>query len=332
MRALKYVDIYKTDKLCYNIAIMSSKYDSYMKRFSIPNNNKEGFFLSILIIFSILTRVLPFTIITILSIAVFAAIVGIDFYFFINKKAKDENKNEKTTEFSWGFVKEKKDLMDFQSVLKYLKHKEFAFYKEYLLLNINKIIILTFVFGDLFVAFKNLDFFNSGIYIAMSIFSKFVFLGYIFMRQSYAKLAAIDKVTEENVLDVFYTQISSMLSVFAAIFIFFFVLSKYMIDIFFGNSYAPYQTSLPFVLLANMSLVVAICVYTASKKVDQRVTDKITKVFAIIFSILFVFMSINYLDTITYFIIGSSALLSIFLYNFVIKKPEYIRSTYNLLF
>lgn len=332
MRTRNFVDIYKRDKLCYNIATMSSRYDKYMKRLNIPNHNREVFALSLLLIFAILTRALPFEAITVLTVFCFLFLLSLDFYFYANKSAKDENKHEKTVEFSWGFIKEKKELIDLATLVKYLKNKDFSFYKVYLKLNITKGIILLFLFGDILAAFKNLNLFYSGIYIAMSIFTKFVFLAYLFMRQSYVKFLIGEKNTEENILNIFYSQINSMLSIFAVIFIFFFVLSKYIVNIFFGGSYLPYQSSLPFVLLANISLVIAICIYSTAKKIDENTTNRISKIYLSIFTVLFVFMSINYVDTVTYFVIGSSALISIFLYNLVIKKPAYIESTYNSLF
>jgi hypothetical protein len=260
-------------------------------------------------------------------------IVGtLDFYIYVNKSAKDENKNMKTTEFTWGFVKEKKDMMDFYTLTNYLYTKDFSFYKNYLIINLEKTILLLFIFGDLLVAFKNLDMRNAGIYIAMSLFTKFVFLGYLFLRQTYKKILVGNNKTEDNLLEIFYSQINSMLSFFAAIFVFFFVLSKYIVEIFFGKAFAPYQSSLPFILLANMSLVVAICIYVSATKLNEQLTKRISKMFVFVFFVLFVFMTVNYIDTVTYFIIGSSALLSIFLYNFVVKKPGYIESTYNHLF
>jgi hypothetical protein len=59
---------------------------------------------------------------------------------------------------------------------------------------------------------------------------------------------------------------------------------------------------------------------------------KVLKIFGIVFAVLFVFMPINYIDTITYFIVGMGSLVSIFLYNLVIKKPLYISHTYNHFF
>lgn len=331
-RRSQYWDIYKNDKLCYNIAVMSSRYDKYMKRLNIPNHNREAFALSLLLLFSIFSRVIPFFLITILFVMCFLALLAVDFYFYVNKSAKDENKNEKTIEFSWGFVKERTELMDMDTIIKYLKNKDFSFYKTYLNLNINKGTVLLFFLGDILVAFKNLDLAHAGIYIAMSLFTKFVFLGYLFMRQSYAKVLIGEKNTEENTLDIFYSLINNMFSIFAVLFIFFFVLSRYLVQIFFGNDYLPFQSSLPFVLLANIGLVIAICIYSTSKRIDSQTTGKIAKAYLFFFILLFVFMGINYLDTIAYFVIGSSALISIFLYNLVIKKPEYIKSTYNHLF
>ena len=186
---------------------MSSKYDKFMKKMSIPNNNREVFFLSLILIFAIFCRLLPFAAITLIFVGLILFVIGYDFYAYTNKNAKQENKHEKTTEFSWGFVKQEADSLDLNTAVKYLGSKDFAFYKNYLLINRNKIIVLIFFLGDLIVAFKNLDMFFSGIYIALSIFTKFVFLGYIFLRQSYAKVLVGDRDTEENILDIFYHRV-----------------------------------------------------------------------------------------------------------------------------
>lgn len=311
---------------------MSSKFAELMSKITIPHKNKEVFYLSLLIVFSFFVRIVNFSFVTIVALAIFFGIIAIDFYIYANKTAKDENKNVKTTEFSWGFIKEEKDMMDIFSLANYLYNKELVFYRNYLYYNLQKVILFVFVFGDLVVAYKNLDIKHAGIYIALSIFTKFVFLGYIFMSQTYNKVLVGENNTEDNVLNIFYSQINTILSTFAVIFIFFFILSKFIVEIFFGYTYAPYQSSLAFVLLANMSLVIALCIYISALKINERVTKKISKVFATLFTILFVFSTINYVDTVTYFVIGTSALLSIFLYNFVIKKPAYIENTYNLLF
>jgi hypothetical protein len=214
----------------------------------------------------------------------------------------------------------------------YLYGKDFSFYRNYLNINLEKIVILLFIFGDLVVAFKNLDVKSAGVYIAMSLFTKFVFIGYIFIGQTYKKVLVGANDTEENILEIFYSQINTMLSFFAAAFVFVFILSRYIVEIFFGSGFAPYQSSLPFIMLANMSLAVALSIYITALRLGDRLTKKISKFYSIIFFVLFVFMTVNYVDTVTYFIIGSSTLLSIFLYNFVIKKPAYIENTYNHLF
>jgi hypothetical protein len=322
---------------------MSSKWERQAKRLiqksvkifenlDMNNRNKEMIVFSFIIGFSVFCRVCPFSLITIIALAIALLFVLMDFYVYVNKKAKEENKNEKTIEYSWGFIREKTNLLDFHSLVKYLTHKDFSFYKEYIEINQNRIIVLLFIFGDLIVAFKNLSMYYAGAYIALSIFTKFVFLGYIFMRETFLKILVDNKKTEENILDIFYTQINGLLSVFAVLFVMFFILSKYLIDIFFGDRYIQFQSSLPFVLLANIALVVAICAYTTSKHLDEVLTKKIFKIFSSIFFVIFVFMAINYVDTVTYFVIGASSLLSIFLYNFVIKRPEYISRTYNLTF
>jgi hypothetical protein len=307
-------------------------FDMSSKFVSIPQKNREIFFLFILICFSLFVRIVPLALITIIALFIFLGITALDFYIYVNKAAKDQNKNIKTTEFSWGFVKEKRDMMDISTLSAYLYGKDFSFYRNYLNINLEKIVILLFIFGDLVVAFKNLDVKSAGVYIAMSLFTKFVFIGYIFIGQTYKKVLVGANDTEENILEIFYSQINTMLSFFAAAFVFVFILSRYIVEIFFGSGFAPYQSSLPFIMLANMSLAVALSIYITALRLGDRLTKKISKFYSIIFFVLFVFMTVNYVDTVTYFIIGSSTLLSIFLYNFVIKKPAYIENTYNHLF
>lgn len=318
---------------------MSSRVNDLLKvilnnfeKLNIENRNKETLILSGVVGFALFSRIIPFSFVTLITLVFVILVIATDFYFYTNRTSREENKNEKVLEYSWGYVKEKTSHLDINTLVKYLSSKDFAFYKNYFTINHNKIILLLFVFGDIIVAFKNLDFFNSGIYIAMSIFTKFVFLGYIFMRDTYNKILVGENNSEENILDIFYSQINGLLSAFIVIFLLFFALSKYLVEIFFGKDYLPYQSSLPFVLFANIALVVAICVYMTSKRIDPQLTGKISKIFATIFGVIFIFMSINYIDTVTYFVIGTSCLLSIFLYNFVIKKPQYIANTYNHLF
>lgn len=306
--------------------------EKYIKKFNIQNNNKEIFFLTAALCFAILCRILPFILITVISLLLLFFVIVFDFYNYIIKNAKIENKQTKIIEFSWGFVKEKTQFWDLSATFQYLFGKDFNFYKTYFFLNLDKVIMFAFVFGDLIVAFKNLSFFDTGIYIALSIFTKFVFLGYVYLSQIYSKIPPNQEDTQENILDVFYSQMNGLISLFVVLFILFFILSKYLVNIFFGNSYLPYESSLPFVLLGNMALVIAVSIYTTAKKVDPATTEKICKVYLTLFSVLFVFMTVNYIDTITYFVVGSGALLSIFLYNFAIKKPKYISDTYNFLF
>ncbi len=316
---------------------MSSKLSKMLNYTGFSKDNKELFFLAVLVIFSMFVRIVPFSLITILFLLVFLGILSIHFYYYVNKSAREESKNNKVTEFSWGFVKEKTDLMDMFSFVNYLYNKELVFFKKYILINIDKAVFLLFFFADILVAFKNLDTQSAGIYIAMSIFTKFIFVAYFYMKQVYVKtLNKKDKIEEsfeeDRVLNIFYTQINIIISLFATLFIFFFILSKYIVDIFFGINYFPYQSSLPFVLLANISLALASCLYFSAMELDAKATKKISKIFFTLIFILFIFMNVNYIDTVTYFITGTSSLLSIFLYNFIIKKPEYIKRTYNLLF
>ena len=68
-----------------------------------------------------------------------------------------------------------------------MKNKDLDFYKKYLYINLDIIIVSFFILGDLVVAFKNLSFNDSGIYFALSIFCKFVFIAFFFMKNIYDK-------------------------------------------------------------------------------------------------------------------------------------------------
>ena len=82
-----------------------------------------------MVIFAISCRILPFTLITKLFLIAILLVVGFDFYIYTNKKAKQEDKLVNVTEFSWGFVKEKTEVMDFSTFIKYISNKDFSFYK-----------------------------------------------------------------------------------------------------------------------------------------------------------------------------------------------------------
>lgn len=315
---------------------MSSYIGNLMQMTSIQKRNREYIFLATVVLFALACRVLSFEAITLITLILLGIFLSYDFYGYVNHEAKTENKTENILEFSWGYVKEKKDNLDVASFFKYLAKKDFVFYRIYTYRRADVFILGLFIFGDLVVAFKNLDFYYSGIYIALSVFTKFVYFGYILLNENFDKLLhtkdELAEKKEERILNIFYTQMNTMISMFFVLFIMFFILSRYIVEIFFGSTYFPYHTSLPFVLLANIMLCISLCVYSTAKKIDPSTTSKISKIYTSLFLVLFVFMSINYVDTITYFIVGSSSILSIFLYNFVIKKPEYIRSTYNHLF
>lgn len=300
--------------------------------YGINKQEKEILYLAAILSFCILARILPFELISIILTLLLFVFIFSDFYLYVNTLAKKENKNENTIVFSWGYVKEKVESMDLNNFFSYLASKDVSFYKTYFMKNLHSIIIYTFVFGDLVVALKNLSFYDSGIYFSISIFCKFVFLGFLYLRNSYLKIREEGENREKIILDIFYAQMNGLLSVFFVIFILFFTLSKFLVEIFFGSSYMPFQASLPFILVANMTMVLALCVFKTAEKIDLNMTKKICKIYITLFTILFVFMTINYIDTIAYFVVGAASILSIFLYNLVIKKPSYIESTYNLSF
>jgi len=308
------------------------KVNSYRNIVNIHSEKKFIFLLAAIIFYSILCRLIPATLISMLVVLSFVAYVAVEFYIYVNHNAKLENKHSNTIEYSWGHVKEKTSMLDLQKFFQYILTKDLSFYKKFVIHHKENVILFIFTFGDMLVAFKNLSFFYSGSYFALSIFVKFVFVGYFHLYKIYESAHITRDNAEEKVLDIFYSQINGLISVFFVLFITVFILSKYIVEIFFGVDYMPLQSSLPFILLANMFLCGALCIFETARRMDSKMTNNIIKIYSPFFAVLFVFMSINYIDTITYFIIGATSILSIFLYNFVIKKPQYIADTYNHLF
>ncbi len=307
-----------------------------MSKYVTDGKNKEIVGLCLIIIFCIAARVLPFGLIGIIVPLLMLALVAFYFFKYVDNEFASTNliKTKPVVEFSWGYVKSDVPKLNTLVLLDFLKAKDFSFYKNFLSLNLINLVFILFVFGDFILVFKNLSFEESGIYFMFSIFTKFVFVGYFLLRKNMQVIEGESTVDDKElkVLDIFYKHVNGMISLFLVLFFSFFVLAKYIIEIFFGNPYALYQSSLPFVLAANSALVIAFCVYLTANMINKEVTAKVMKVFATFLTIFFVFMPINYIDTVTYFITGSSLILSIFLYNLVIKKPSYIEHTYNLTF
>ncbi len=293
---------------------------------------KEYLFLTLVVAFSLFVRIVPFQLITIITVLVFLSLVAYHFYTYTSEIISNSLKSQILVTYSWGTINLPNGYLEVKKVLIYLKNKDLNFYKTYILQYSKYIIFGLFILCDLLVVFKNLNLKNAGVYIAMSVFTKFVFLVAFYLEKVYEKTFSNTSITEEELIETFNKQLGSYLSGFSILFIVFFLLSKYITEIFFGYSFSQFQTSLPFILLANISLTIMLCIYLTAQKLNKLVVEKILKVFSVFFLILFVFMDINSIDTTTYFIIGMSTLLSILLYNFVIKKPEYIRGTYNLLF
>lgn len=315
---------------------LMNKLKSLNKHRNITSDRKIAIFLVLIIGYSIFCRIIPPEVISIFVVMFFLAFVFFEFYLYVMAHAKIENKNHNTVEYSWGHVKQKTDTYDAKRFFEYIHAQDFNFYKTFLQMHTDKIILFSFIFIDLIIAFKNLSFFYSGTYFALSLFTKFVFVAYLQLEKIYNRIDHIKLPENENkddvILDIFYSQFNGIVSVFFVVFVFFFILSKYITEIFFGASYSPVQSSLPFVLIANMFLTISLCIYETAKRIDRRATNNILKVYCPLFLVIFVFMSINYVDTVTYFIVGASSILSIFLYNFVIKKPQYIAETYNHMF
>jgi hypothetical protein len=116
-------------------------------------SNKELVFILCLVTFPILTRIIPLFIITAIFVVSFLLYVLNHFYFYINRKVREENKQVNVTEYSWGFVQEPVKNLDTHFFLNYLKTKNFTFYREYLSESKDFLILLVFLFGDLVVAF-----------------------------------------------------------------------------------------------------------------------------------------------------------------------------------
>ncbi len=307
-------------------------FDYLSKGIHLENNRKITAVLVVLVAYGIFCRIVPLSVLAVLFVLTFAAALGYLFYDFVLFNYKVENNNQSATAYSWGYVRETTKYLDLNTFVAYVRKKDFNFLKEFANSNKQIFILYTFVFADFIIAFKNLDLFNSGAYFAMALVSKFVFLGYLYMKKNFDAVALDVKERLEAILDIFYTHINGLLSVFTVIFILVFILSKYIIEILFGEKYQAVQSSFPFILLGSMFLCVALCVYEAAKIMDVKLTNSILKIYLTIFGVLFVFLPIGYIDTVTYFVVGSSALFSISLYNLVIKKPDYIARTYNHLF
>ncbi len=304
-------------------------------KYNILQKNKETFFLICLIIFPILTRLIPLSFITTTTVLGFLLYFLNHFYIYVNNIADTENKRINLTEYSWGFVKSPNENLNLKNFINFLKEQKWEFYKTYLKENRENIIFLGFLFGDLVVAFKNLPLDITGAYFAMSIFTKFVFVGYVYVNNRYSKVLEENLSTDDmetKILDTFYKHFNGLVSLAFVLFILFFTMGKFFMEIFFGFSYIPYQTSLSFILLANIFLTLVLIIFRTSLILDQNRTWSLLKVFIPFFAILFVFQNINHPDTIAFFCIGSAAVLSIFLYNFCIRKPVYIENTYNHLF
>lgn len=308
--------------------------DSVLK-FNNFTKNKELIFIAVIIGFPILIRVLPVILLTTIVIIAFFFLVFLHFYKYSNKLILLETENTKTSEYSWGFVKENIKYTDIVLLFNSLKGKGFSYYKDYFLANKFFYTLLLFISADLIIAFKNLSFFESGIYFMLSLFTKFIFLAYIYIERVYSNIVN-EKINQEakeiKILDAFYKHFNGLASISIVVFLLFFILSKYIVEIFFGNSFTLYHTSLPFILFANIALLVTLMIYRTASLVDSKRTNDILKVYIPIFLILFVFIDISYYDTVAYFVIGAMSTLSIFLYNFCIRKPSYIENTYNSLF
>jgi len=294
--------------------------------------SREYLLLFSLVAFSLFVRIIPLSLITILTLTVFTFFVGYHFYLYVNKAMYNKSKEYFLVEYTWGSFAKNANYFDIYKIKNFLLKQDFVFIREYINVNIYYIIFGLFIFLDLLIAFKNLNLKNTGAYIALSLFTKFVFFAVYYLDKYFKKNEAQSPLDEEKVLDIFHTQISSYFSILAVVFIIFFVLSRYIVEIFFGFRFFAYQSTLPFVLLANISLAVMFCIYITANRIDKAVTEKILKVYSVFFIIFFVFINIGYIDLVAYFVLGMSTLFSILLYNFVIKKPDYILRTYNLLF
>lgn len=298
-------------------------------------SNQEVILFFCLIVFPILTRLLPLWLISVFFVAAFTLYISNHFYNYVNKIAATENKKINLQEYSWGFVKETDAGLNFPNLINYLKNKKWDFYKTFLSENKNLFLLISFLFGDLVVAFKNLSLEVSGVYFAMSLFTKFVFIAYLFVVRANSHIKEISLTKEQNeylILDNFYKHFSGIASLSLVLFLLFFGLGRYLTEIFFGFKYFEYQTSLSFILLGNLSLLLGLVVFKTSLEIDSIRTWQFTKISVPIAAVLFIFINITHPDTVAFFVIGAVSVFSIFLYNFCIRKPAYIENTYNHLF
>lgn len=317
----------------YKLLESYKKFEHRLKNLDLKEFKRDlHFYVGIfLITFCLFVRIVPPFFIGLLSILILVSIVAFDFFYYFNKKFIDSNLNElNQTEYSWGIVRhdhfKKEDLKKF---FEYLRGLDYAEYKSYFKRLLPHFVFIMFIFGDIIVALKNLNIENFGIYVAFSVLTKFIFIGYYYFSLEIKKLEIFQ---EENLLDIFYSFINLFLTSGILIFVFMFLTSKIFTKIFFGYNYLAFQTTLPFVFLGNMMMCIALCVFVTARKMDAVSANRILKVFSVFFGVIFIFVLNSSPDSVTYFIIGSSTILSIFLYNLIIKKPTYIKNTYNHLF
>lgn len=298
--------------------------------------NIHVYFLAFILLYSILLRFIdPKLIAVVFTLVVFYVCLQ-DFYDYFAEKFeifKRQNSGENEFKYTWGYVNQKKDLFSkIKGTLKFLFILELSEYKNYLKARIPQILFIMFVAGDIVFAFKNLDLYHFGAYISMSFFCKLIFIGYFYYQQKIKSVDASEVENKEVIFEIFSSFLNLFLTCSTIIFVLLFLASKIFNDIFFGSTYIPFNTTLPFIFLVNVSLCVAYTIYKTSSLINVKDTNKVLKIYNVFFVIAFIFSNSNSLDSVTYFIVGTSCVLSIFLYNLVIKQPSYIKNNYNHLF
>ncbi len=295
--------------------------------------NIHIYFLAFVLLYSLVLRFIDPRIVAVFLIVGGLYLFAYDFYhFFLVKfqQFKVHTKNKEQLEYSWGYVnKQKSFFTEIIFMLRFIFELDFVDYKNYLKSKSLALIFIIFVGGDLIFAFKNLDLYSFGVYISMSVFCKLVFIGYYYFQQ---KLKNVDLENKDMIFEIFNSFLNLFLTCSTIIFVLLFFASKIFNDLFLGPTYIPFNTTLPFIFLANIALAVAFIIYKTSVLINKKSTHKILKVYAVFFTVAFIFSNNNSLDSVTYFVVGTSCVLSIFLYNLIIKQPLYIKNTYNHLF
>jgi hypothetical protein len=184
-------------------------------------------------------------------------------------------------------------------------------------ISFNNLFFISFLTSDFLIAFINFNNFVAGTYILFSFLIKFLLFILIYL--NYEK---INMFMGENDLSkininlnillfgiILFTVISSMISFLT-------------VGVLFKDDYYKYHTSFPFIMLANLIILTSTYIYLISKKIDQKTTNKIIKFWVLCFLALIILVSFNSIETLSFYIVGTYALLSLIFYHLVIKTKD----------